>query len=52
MNKELTIEDKLKEKYHKCEEVTNFKEMLNRSASIFRTRTAFKLKDDKGNIYN
>lgn len=52
MDKELTIEEKLKEKYHKCEEVTNFKEMLDRSATIFKTRTAFKLKDENGNIYN
>lgn len=52
MSKELTITDKLKEKYHKCEEVTNFKEMLDRSASIFKTRTAFKLKDENGKLYN
>ena len=25
MNKKLTVQEKLKEKYHKCEEVTNFK---------------------------
>ena len=52
MSKELTIAEQLKEKYHKCEEVTNFKEMLDRSATIFKTRTAFKLKDENGNIYN
>lgn len=52
MSKELTISEKLKEKYHKCEEITNFKEMIDRSATIFKTRTAFKLKDEKGNIYN
>ncbi len=52
MKKELTIEEKLKEKYHKCEEVTNFKEMLDRSATIFKTRTAFKLKDEEEKIYN
>lgn len=52
MSKELTISEKLKEKYHKCEEITNFKEMIDRSAIIFKTRTAFKLKDEKGNIYN
>ena len=52
MSKELTIADKLRKKYHKCEEVTNFKEMLDRSAIIFKTRTAFKLKDKEGKIYN
>ncbi len=52
MSKELTIADKLRKKYHKCEEVTNFKEMLDRSAIIFKTRTAFKLKDNEGKIYN
>lgn len=51
MNKQLNISEKLKEKYHKCEEVTNFKEMLERSATIFKTRTAFKLKDKEGKIY-
>lgn len=52
MDKNLTVQEKLKEKYHKCEEVTNFKEMLYRSSEIFKTRTAFKLKDEEGNIYN
>ena len=51
MSKELSIAEKLKEKYHKCEEVTNFKDMLDRSAAIYKTRTAFKLKDENGNIY-
>ena len=52
MKKEISIAEKLKEKYHKCEEVTNFKEMLERSVTIYKTRTAFKLKDKKGVIYN
>lgn len=52
MSKTITIADKLRKKYHKCEEVTNFKDMLDRSATIFKTRTAFKLKDENGNIYN
>lgn len=52
MSKELTIADKLKEKYHKCEEITNFKDMLDRSGKIYKSRTAFKLKDENGNIYN
>lgn len=52
MGKEISIAEKLRKKYHKCEEVTNFKDMLDRSASIYKTRTAFKLKDENGNIYN
>ena len=41
-----------KQKYHKCEEVTNFKEMIERSAQIYKTRTAFKLKNKDGEIYS
>lgn len=52
MKNELTIAEKLKKKYHKCNEITNFKDILNRSEEIFKTRTAFKLKDKNGNIYN
>ena len=52
MSEKIKIADKLRKKYHKCEEVTNFKDMLDRSATIFKTRTAFKLKDENGNIYN
>lgn len=52
MKNELIIAEKLKKKYHKCDEITNFKDMLNRSEEIFKTRTAFKLKDKNGNIYN
>ena len=52
MKEKLKIADELKQKYHKCEEITNFKQMLDRSATIFKTRTAFKLKDEEGNIYN
>ena len=50
MNENLPIAEQLKKKYHKTEEVTNFKEMLYRSANIYRSRTAFKQKDEKGNI--
>lgn len=49
-NKNISIAEQLKKKYHKTEEVTNFKQMLYRSASIYRSRTAFKVKDEKGNI--
>ena len=50
MKKDLTVAEKLKKKYHKTEEVTNFKDMLYRSGDIFRSRTAFKLKDENGKI--
>ena len=50
MEKNLTVADKLKKKYHKTEEVTNFKDILYRSGDIYRSRTAFKLKDENGNI--
>ena len=52
MKEKLSIAEQLKKKYHKTEEVTNFKEMLYRSADIYRSRTAFKLKDENGNIIN
>lgn len=50
MKENLSVAEQLKKKYHKTEEVTNFKEMLYRSGDIYRSRTAFKLKDEKGNI--
>lgn len=50
MKKTIPISDQLKKKYHKTEEVTNFKEMLYRSGDIYRSRTAFKLKDSNGKI--
>ncbi len=50
MKEKLSTAEQLKKKYHKTEEVTNFKEMLYRSADIYRSRTAFKLKDEQGNI--
>lgn len=48
---ELTVAEKLAKKYHKTEEVNNFKDMLYRSAKIYKTRTAFKLKNEKNEIY-
>ena len=51
MKENITIKEQLKKKYHKTEEVTNFKEMLYRSADIYRSRIAFKLKDENGKIY-
>lgn len=50
MKEKQNIAEQLKKKYHKTEEVTNFKDMLFRSADIYRTRTAFKIKDKNGNI--
>lgn len=50
MNKSTKIAEQLKKKYHKTEEVTNFKQMLYRSADIYRTRIAFKVKDSNNNI--
>lgn len=52
MKKNLTDAEQLKNKYHKTEEVTNFKDMLYRSADIYRSRTAFKLKNNDGNVYS
>lgn len=52
MKEKQKISEELKQKYHKCEEVTNFKQMLDRSAEIYKTRTAFKLKDKDGKIYD
>ena len=51
MKKEIAISEILKEKYHKCEEITNLKDMLYRSAEIYKSRTAFKLKNSNDEIY-
>ena len=48
--KNIPVSEQLKKKYHKTEEVTNFKDMLYRSGDIYRNRTAFKVKDADGNI--
>ena len=50
MKNDLTIAEQLKLKYHKTAEVTNFKDMLYRSAENFKSRIAFKEKDENGNI--
>ena len=52
MKEKAIISEQLKKKYHKTEEVSNFKELLYRSADIYRNRTAFKLKDENSNIYS
>lgn len=49
---QLPISEQLKKKYHKTEEITNFKQLLERSSSIYKTRTAFRLKNDKNEIYS
>lgn len=52
MKTKLSAAEQLKKKYHKTEEVTNFKDMLYRSGDIYRARTAFKIKDKDGNIHS
>lgn len=52
MSKELKISEKLKTKYHKCEEISTLKEMLYKSAEVYKSRVAFKLKNDEDVIYN
>ena len=52
MDKKTPIAEQLKKKYHKTEEVTNFKDMLYRSGDIYRSRTAFKRKDKNGKIFS
>ena len=51
MKNDLTIADQLKTKYHKTKEVTNFKDMLYNSAENFKSRVAFKMKDENEKIY-
>lgn len=50
MKEQLNVAEQLKKKYHKTEEITNFKDMLYRSASIYNSRAAFKRKNKDGNI--
>ncbi len=52
MKKDVPVAEQLKKKYHKTEEVTNFKDMLYRSGDIYRSRTAFRRKDKEGKIYS
>lgn len=47
MKSKTPVYEILKKKYHKTEPVDNFKDMLYRSGSIYKERTAFKLKDEK-----
>ncbi len=48
----LTDAEQLAKKYNKTEEVKTLKEMLYRSAEIYKTRTAFRKKHKDGSIYN
>ena len=50
MKNNLNVAEQLKLKYHKTNEVTNFKDMLYNSAENFKSRIAFKLKDENGKI--
>ena len=50
MKTNIPVSEQLKLKYHKTENVTNFKDMLYNSAENFKSRTAFKLKNEDGNI--
>ncbi len=52
MKSDLPVYEKLKKKYHKTDDVTNFKELLYRGASLFKDRTAFKLKNKDKEIYS
>ncbi len=46
------VEDVLKTKYFKVHTVTDLKDLLYKSAEMYKNRTAFKLKDKDGKIYN
>jgi len=52
MKTNLPVSERLKKKYHKTDNVTNFKELLYRGAELFKDRTAFKLKNQNKEIYN
>ena len=52
MSNNQPIYEKLKKKYHKTEPITNFKDLLDRAENIYKSRTAFKLKDKNNQIYN
>ena len=50
MSNNQPIYEKLKKKYHKTEPITNFKDLLDRAENIYKSRTAFKLKDKNNQI--
>ena len=45
-------QDILKTKYFKVHNITDLKDLLLKSAEMYKKRTAFKLKNKDGNIYN
>lgn len=49
--KNLNLADKLRKKYHKAPYVSDFKDLLVRSATKYENRYAFRLKDSVGSIY-
>jgi len=46
------ISEQLKQKYHKTETISNLKDLLYRSASIYSSRIAFKLKDENNHLFH
>jgi len=46
-----TIEQKLEKKYHKAYEIEDLKDMLYKACERYSKRTAFKLKNEKDEIY-
>ena len=52
MKANLPVHEQLKKKYHKTDDVTNFKQLIYRGAELFKNRTAFKLKNEKKEIYD
>ena len=52
MSSNLPVCEQLKKKYHSTDEITNFKDLLNRGATLFKNRTAFKLKNEDKEIYS
>ena len=50
MKKNLSIAERLKDEYYKTEEISNIQELLYRSADIYKSRIAFKCKDENKNI--
>ena len=49
--KNLNLANKLRKKYHKAPYVSDFKDLLVRSATKYENRYAFRLKDSVGSIY-
>jgi len=52
MKSNLPVCEQLKNKYHNTDKITNFKELLDRGATLFKNRTAFKLKNENKEIYD